>query len=77
MYEPESKWNRTPTQPENWKGTKEVGPGDVHNPNSSWRTGKSTVETVSPSYNKAEPRMHVHKSGTPTDLADLMKEFGV
>jgi hypothetical protein len=74
MYEPESKWNMTPTQPENWEGTKEVGPGDVHNPNSSWRTGNKTIEPAGPSYNKVAPTTHQH--GPKQNLDDLLKEFG-
>lgn len=58
IYTPESKWNETPTRPEEWRGTHEVGPNDVHNPNSTWRTGKPTIETISPSYSKVTPRAH-------------------
>jgi hypothetical protein len=43
IFQPESKYNRTPTRPNDFVGTKEVGPGDSHNSNVDWRTGKSTV----------------------------------
>jgi hypothetical protein len=62
--------------PEEWKGTKEVGPGDVHNPNATWRTGKPTIETVSPSYNKATPSQRGHRHSKPTKSTDeLVAEY--
>ena len=76
VYQPESKWNATPTQPEDWKGTHEVGPGDVHNPNSSWRTGKATVEPISPSYSKVQPRTHSTGPKQQVNIDKLMEEFG-
>jgi hypothetical protein len=43
IYQPESVYNRTPTRPKGFVGTREVGPGDVNNSNVDWRTGKATV----------------------------------
>src|SRR5579863_7767279 len=44
MYVPESKWAVTPLADEKFVGTREVGPDDVHNSATSWRTGKATGE---------------------------------
>jgi hypothetical protein len=79
IFTPESRWNATPTMPEDWEGTKEVGPGDINNMPTSWRTGNITVEP-SINGNKVAPRGHRHptsKQGTSENVEALMKEYDV
>jgi hypothetical protein len=45
MYVPESAWNQTPLADDDFVGTREVGPGDVNNSATTWRTGKATGES--------------------------------
>jgi hypothetical protein len=79
IFTPESRWNATPTMPEDWEGTKEVGPGDIDNPATQWRTGNMTVEP-SINGNKVTPR-HNHgggkSSGPSKNLEDILKEYDV
>jgi hypothetical protein len=78
IFNGESKWNATPTMPEDWEGTKEVGPGDINNAATQWRTGNMTVEP-SINGNKVQPRGHSHgaKKGTSENLDELLKEYDV
>ena len=76
IFTPESKWNATPTMPEEWVGTKEVGPGDVNNSATQWRTGNMTTEP-SINGNKTDYRPRSHSHGPEKGLDELMKEYGV
>jgi len=75
VYQPESKWNETPTMPEEWRGIeREVGPGDPSQ--GTYRAGKATVESPT-GYSKVRPR-HRHRHVEETkDLDDLLKEYEV
>jgi hypothetical protein len=76
IYVPESKWSATPTHPEDWKGTKEVGPGDVNN--RTYRAGKATTERQV-GYSRTTVR-HGHSGrGRPPskNIDELLKEFDV
>jgi len=75
-YQPESKYNQTPTLPDGAETTREVGPGDVNNSATNWRTGNMTVE-ASINGNKVKPR-HNHGGGgkKSENLEQLLKEFG-
>ena len=81
IYKAESNYNQTPTLPDGAKTTKEVGPGDVNNPATNWRTGNMTVEP-SINGNKVKPG-HRHGGGgkskgtLPGELDDLLKEYGI
>jgi hypothetical protein len=44
IFQPESQFNQTPIANDDFVGTKEVGPGDVNNSATNWRTGNMTVE---------------------------------
>jgi hypothetical protein len=76
IYAPESKWNETPTMPEDWQGTHEVGPGDEHNNEHGYRAGKATVQPPV-GYSKVEPRTghrHGHTAQSKT-LDELTAEY--
>jgi hypothetical protein len=75
MYTTESKYNATPTKPEEWRGTRSPGRDDAN----AYRAGKATVQPPV-GYNKVEPRSHGGaRRGRPvtTDLDQLLKEYGV
>lgn len=78
IYQQESQYNVTPLLPDGAKTTKEVGPGDVNNSATNWRTGNMTVEP-SINGNKVKPRhSHGSKGRKPSsDLDALLKEYGV
>jgi len=79
IYGEENERNQTPTMPETWRGTKEVGPGDVHNSEVSWRTGNQTIEGRVTGA-KRTPQQRRNGTGSKTkkaDLSDLMKEYGL
>jgi hypothetical protein len=46
MYGQENEQNSTPTKPEEWRGTLEVGPNCEFNSAVDWRTGKETTSHV-------------------------------
>jgi hypothetical protein len=72
MYVPESAWNQTPLADEDFVGTREVGPGDVNNSETNWRTGKATGEAAT-GYNHVAPRGR--KAAGQKSLDELMKEY--
>jgi hypothetical protein len=78
-YQPENQFNRTPLAPSDFVGTREVGPGDVNNSNTNWRTGNMTVE-ASINGNKQKPRSNARPSraaqqGARTDITALAAKF--
>jgi hypothetical protein len=79
IYQPESQYNQTPTLPDGAETTHEVGPGDVHNSATQWRTGNMTIE---PSINGKKVEHRPHRTGQTStgatgDLDELLKEYGI
>ncbi len=75
MYTPESKWNETPTMPEEWRGIeREVGPGDPSQ--GSYRAGKATIESPT-GYSKVQPRTRHTHAADDKSLDELLKEFEI
>jgi hypothetical protein len=79
IFTPENQFNRTPLAPTDFVGTREVGPGDVNNAATQWRTGNMTVE---PSVNgnkqakrKNAPASRASKQGVRTDITALAAKF--
>jgi|SRR5215831_6476464 len=72
-FTPESKYNATPTKPEEWRGTRSPGRDDAN----AYRAGKATVESPL-GYNKVTPRQG-HRRGRPVtaDIKDLLREYDV
>jgi len=80
VYNPESMYNQTPTRPETFVGTKEVGPGDRNNSATNWRTGNMTIEpSINGNKTTKRPRNPIGqtRSGSTGNLDELLKEYGL